>query len=167
MASQSVVAWQSVCMAKMSAGVLLYRGSGDDVEVLLVHPGGPFWKTKSDGVWSIPKGEFDPAVESAEDAAIREFTEELGHPVPDGDRIPLGEVTQKAGKRVVAFAVRGDIHPDTVVSNTFSLEWPPTSGRMAEFPEVDRADWFTPSAARTVINSAQVAFLERLEAALR
>ena len=81
--------------------------------------------------------------------------------------IPLGEVTQKAGKRVVAFAVRGDIHPDTVVSNTFSLEWPPTSGRMAEFPEVDRADWFTPSEARTVINSAQVAFLERLEAALR
>jgi predicted NUDIX family NTP pyrophosphohydrolase len=154
-------------MAKISAGVLLYRETGEDVEVLLVHPGGPFWKTKSDGVWSIPKGEFDPAVEKAVDAASREFIEELGHPVPDGDRIDLGEVTQKAGKRVVAFAVRGDLDPGTVVSNTFTLEWPPKSGRMAEFPEVDRADWFTLAAARTVINSAQVAFLERLEAALR
>jgi predicted NUDIX family NTP pyrophosphohydrolase len=159
-------------VAKVSAGVLLYRGSGDGLEVLLVHPGGPFWKTKSDGVWSIPKGEFDPDAESAEDAAAREFTEELGHPLPNGashesNRIALGEVTQKAGKRVVAFGVRGDLDPASVVSNTFSMEWPPKSGRMAEFPEVDRADWFTVSAARAVINSAQAAFLDRLVEALR
>ena len=154
-------------MAKTSAGVVLFRGSGPNLEVLLVHPGGPFWKSKSDGVWSIPKGEVDPEIESAADAAVREFAEELGHEVPTGDRIDLGEVTQKAGKRVVAFAVRGDLDPGTVVSNTFTLEWPPKSGRMAEFPEVDRADWFTLAAARTVINSAQVALLERLEAALR
>ena len=152
-------------MAAVSAGILLYRRA-DQLEVLLVHPGGPFWKNKSDGVWSIPKGEFDPETEDAALAARREFTEELGHPVPDTEGISLGEVTQKAGKRVVAFAVEGDLDPATVVSNTFTIEWPPRSGRQAEFPEVDRAEWFTIDAAHTVINSAQGALLDRLVDAL-
>ena len=152
-------------MAAMSAGILLYR-MGDTLEVLLVHPGGPFWKNKSDGVWSIPKGEFDSGSEAPHVAARREFAEELGHPVPDGDLLPLGEVTQKAGKRVVGFAAEGNLDPTTVVSNTFTMEWPPRSGRQAEFPEVDRAEWFTIESARNVINSAQAAFLDRLVEAL-
>ena len=149
-------------MAKVSAGILLYR-LGDRLEVLLVHPGGPFWKNKSDGVWSVPKGEFDPDVEDAAGAARREFAEELGQAVPAGTMEPLGEVTQKAGKRVVAFAVEGDLDPGSIVSNTFEMEWPPRSGRTAAFPEVDRAEWFDLTTARTVINSAQAAFLDRLE----
>ena len=152
-------------MAAVSAGILLYRRA-DQLEVLLVHPGGPFWKNKSDGVWSIPKGEFDPETEDAAVAARREFTEELGHPVPVTTEMPLGEVTQKAGKRVVAFAVEGDLDPATVVSNTFTIEWPPRSGRQAEFPEVDRAEWFTIDAAHKVINSAQGVLLDRLVDAL-
>jgi len=129
-----------------------------------VHPGGPFWKNTSDGVWSIPKGEYDHGAEAPLDAAKREFEEELGQPPPVGDLVDLGEVTQKAGKRVTAFAVRGDVDPSAVVSNTFTMEWPPKSGRTAEFPEVDRAEWFTIEAARTVINSAQATFLDRLVA---
>ena len=138
----------------------------NDLEVLLVHPGGPFWKHKSDGVWSIPKGEFDPESEDPLAAARREFAEELGTDAPDGDQIDLGSVTQKAGKVVVAFALAGDLDPAVVISNMFTMEWPPKSGRTAEFPEVDRADWFTIEAARTVINSAQRAFLDRLADAL-
>lgn len=138
----------------------------NDLEVLLVHPGGPFWKHKSDGVWSIPKGEFDPESEDPLAAARREFAEELGTDAPDGDPIDLGSVTQKAGKVVVAFALAGDLDPAVVISNMFTMEWPPKSGRTAEFPEVDRADWFTIEAARTVINSAQRAFLDRLADAL-
>jgi len=152
-------------MAATSAGALVYRIT-NDLEVLLVHPGGPFWKHKSDGVWSIPKGEFDPESEDPLTAARREFAEELGTDVPDGDPIDLGSVTQKAGKVVVAFALAGDLDPAVVASNTFTMEWPPKSGRTAEFPEVDRADWFTIEAARTVINSAQRAFLDRLADAL-
>ena len=143
----------------------MYRTTRD-LEVLLVHPGGPFWKNKSDGVWSIPKGEFDPDSEDPLTAARREFAEELGTRAPDGEPIELGSVTQKAGKVVVAFAIAGDLDPAEVVSNTFTMEWPPKSGRTAEFPEVDRADWFTIEAARTVINSAQVALLDRLADAI-
>ena len=152
-------------MAKVSAGILLYR-VGDEVEVLLVHPGGPFWKTKSDGVWSIPKGEFDPDTEDALVAALREFEEELGQPPPEGDPIYLGEVTQKAGKRVRAWALEGDLDPDTIMSNTFEMEWPPKSGRTAEFPEIDRGEWFAIGAARSQINSAQAEFLDRLRQSL-
>jgi predicted NUDIX family NTP pyrophosphohydrolase len=147
---------------KVSAGIMVFRRPGRGAEVLLAHPGGPFWKTKSDGVWSIPKGEFDPHQESPIDAARREFLEELGHPIPDGDVIELGEVTQKGGKSVVAFAVEGDLDPATIVSNTFTIEWPPTSGRTAAFPEIDRVEWFAVDAARGAINSAQAAFLDRL-----
>ena len=143
----------------------MYRTT-NDLEVLLVHPGGPFWKHKSDGVWSIPKGEFDPDSEDPLTAARREFAEEMGIPAPDGETIELGSVTQKAGKVVVAFALAGDLDPAEVVSNTFTMEWPPKSGRTAEFPEVDRADWFTIEAACTVINSAQAAFLDRLAGVL-
>ncbi|MGI9667149.1 MAG: NUDIX domain-containing protein [Acidimicrobiia bacterium] len=149
----------------VSAGVLLFS-RGEEIQVLLVHPGGPFWKNKSDGVWSVPKGEFDPAQEDPETAARREFSEELGHPVPSGDAISLGEVTQKAGKRVFAWAIEGWLDPEAIVSNTFTMEWPPRSGRQAEFPEVDRAEWFTLEAAQQVINSAQVGFLDRLAEAV-
>lgn len=152
-------------MAAISAGLLVYRMQGS-IEVLIVHPGGPFWKNKREGVWSIPKGEFDPASEDPLDAALREYAEEIGHPAPGGDPIPLGEVTQRAGKRVVAWAVEGDLDPTTVASNTFDIEWPPKSGRTASFPEVDRAAWFPIHDARTLINPAQVAFLERLDAHL-
>jgi predicted NUDIX family NTP pyrophosphohydrolase len=140
----------------------MFRTSTDGIEVLLVHPGGPFWKNKSDGVWSIPKGEFDAGAEQPIDAATREFGEELGHPPPSGPFLDLGDVTQKAGKRVHAFAVRGDLDPSAVVSNTFTMEWPPKSGRVAEFPEVDRVEWFTIETARTVINGAQATLLDRL-----
>ncbi len=148
-----------------SAGILLYRIT-DQIEVLLVHPGGPFWKNKSDGVWSIPKGEFDPETEEPETAARREFAEELGHPPPDEPAVPLGEIVQKAGKRVVAWAIEGEFDVSAVSSNTFEIEWPPKSGRMAAFPEVDRAEWFDTATARTVINSAQAAFLDRLARAV-
>lgn len=152
-------------MAAVSAGILLYRHA-QVLEVLLVHPGGPFWKTKHDGVWSIPKGEYDPATEDPAEAAIREFAEELGHELPEGIRIPLGEITQKAGKRVIAWAAEGSLDPATVQSNTFTTEWPPKSGKQVEFPEIDRAEWFSIKDARTVINAAQAAFLDRLTDAL-
>ena len=148
--------------SRVSAGILLHRRRGEGVEVLLAHPGGPFWKTKSDGVWTIPKGEFDPDRETPFDAARREFQEELGHPAPVGDMIELGEVTQKGGKRVIAFAVEGDLDGSTIMSNTFVVEWPPKSGRMVEFPEIDRVEWFPVDSARSVINAAQAEFLDRL-----
>jgi predicted NUDIX family NTP pyrophosphohydrolase len=149
-------------MAKVSAGLLLYRLDGDDVEFLLVHPGGPFWQNKDKGVWSIPKGEFDPETEEPLTAALREFTEELGHEPPSGPYTDLGEITQKAGKRVLAWAAQGDLDPSTVVSNTFTMEWPPKSGQTTEFPEIDRATWFSRKEAKTAINPAQIPFLERL-----
>lgn len=152
-------------MATISAGVLLYRLTPEP-EVLLVHPGGPFWANKDDGAWSIPKGEFDPHTENPFDAAAREFGEELGHPIPDGDRIALGEVTQRGGKRVVAWAVSGDLDPDAIESNTFEMEWPPRSGRLQAFPEVDRAKWCTIEEARRSLNPAQAAFVDRLAEAL-
>lgn len=146
-----------------SAGILLYRTS-PVLEVLLVHPGGPFWAKKDDGAWSIPKGEFedeDPLI-----AARREFAEELGVDAPDGEVIDLGEIAQKAGKVVRAFAIEGDLDPATIVSNTFDLEWPPRSGTTQQFPEIDRADWFGLDEARTQLNPAQVAFVDRLTESL-
>lgn len=145
-----------------SAGILLYRMT-DPIEVLLVHPGGPFWARKDEGTWSIPKGEFAPDAEGAWDAARREFEEELGVTPPAGEPVDLGVVTQKAGKVVHGFALEGDLDPSTITSNSFVIEWPPRSGRMAEFPEVDRAEWLDPDRARIAINPAQAAFLDRLD----
>jgi predicted NUDIX family NTP pyrophosphohydrolase len=129
--------------------------------VLLVHPGGPFWAKKDAGAWSIPKGEYVDGEEDPLACARREFEEELGTPPPD-DLVPLGEVRQKSGKRVTAWAAAGDLDPTGIVSNTFTIEWPPRSGRMREFPEIDRAAWFALDEAREKINSAQAAFLDRL-----
>jgi predicted NUDIX family NTP pyrophosphohydrolase len=142
----------------------MYRERAGAVEVLLVHPGGPFWAKKDAGAWSIPKGEHEPAEDPLE-AALREFAEELGSPAA-GPAIPLGEVKQKGGKVVAAWAVEGDLNAADVRSNTFEMEWPPRSGRRQTFPEVDRAGWFTPDAARAKLNPAQHPFLERLVAAV-
>jgi predicted NUDIX family NTP pyrophosphohydrolase len=144
-----------------SAGIVLHRRVNDRTEVLLVHPGGPFWARRDLGVWSIPKGEY----ESGEDplaAALREFAEELGSPAPDGDRADLGEIRQRGGKAVRAWAVTGDLDVDAVQSNTFELEWPPRSGRTTSFPEVDRAEWFELDLARQKIIPAQAVLLDRL-----
>ncbi len=148
-------------MARRSAGILLYRLTGEGPEVLLVHPGGPFWAKRDDGAWSIPKGEYgeddDPLA-----SALREFEEETGTPLEPGELVELGSVKQKSGKVVVAWATRGDLDADAIHSNTFAMEWPPRSGRTAEFPEVDRAGWFDPPAARRKLVAAQAAFVDRL-----
>lgn len=146
---------------KQSAGILLYRRTTDSLEVFLVHPGGPFWKNKDAGSWTIPKGEFT-IDEPALDAAIREFREETGF-VLKGPFQPLSPIRQKGGKRVYAWASPGDLDPATIVSNTFEIEWPRNSGRQVSFPEVDKAAWFSVSQAREMINPAQIAFLEELE----
>jgi predicted NUDIX family NTP pyrophosphohydrolase len=146
---------------KQSAGILLYRRNTDSLEVFLVHPGGPFWKNKDAGSWTIPKGEFTSA-EPALDAAIREFREETGF-VLKGPFKPLSPIRQKGGKRVYAWAFQGDIDPSAIVSNTFELEWPRNSGRQVTYPEVDKAGWFSLMRAREMINPAQIAFLEELE----
>jgi predicted NUDIX family NTP pyrophosphohydrolase len=148
-------------MAKRSSGILLYRGAGPSLEVLLVHPGGPFWAKKEDGAWSIPKGEHD-AEEEALAAALREFEEETGSKPEPGELEDLGTVRQKSGKTVQAWALEGDLDADAIRSNTFTMEWPPRSGRQSEFPEVDRAAWFAIDEARERINPAQAAFLDRL-----
>jgi predicted NUDIX family NTP pyrophosphohydrolase len=133
-------------------------------EVLLVHPGGPFWAKKDAGAWSIPKGEYIEGSEDPVECALREFSEELGAAPPLRDALtPLGEVRQKSGKRVLAWAAAGDLDAAAVRSNTFTMEWPPRSGRMREFPEVDRAAWFSVGEARSRINPAQAEFLDRLE----
>jgi predicted NUDIX family NTP pyrophosphohydrolase len=150
-------------MPTRSAGILLHRGGADGREVLLVHPGGPFWAKRDDGAWSIPKGEYDPD-EDPRLAARREFEEELGSALPgDAELRELGEVRQKNGKLVVAWAVEGDLDATAARSNTFELEWPPRSGRRQEFPEIDRAEWFAVARAREKLLPAQVAFLDRLE----
>ena len=149
-------------MPERSAGILLYRNGGDGLEVLLVHPGGPFFARKDDGAWSIPKGVYSDD-EAPLAAARREFAEELGSACPGGDAVELGEIRQKSGKRVLAWAVEGDIDADSITSNTFELEWPPRSGRRQEFPEIDRAAWFPLPTARTKILAAQAEFLDRLE----
>ena len=138
----------------------MYRRRGAAVEVLLVHPGGPYWAKKDDGAWSIPKGEF-AADEDAEAAARREFREELGVAV-DAEMASLGSVRQKNGKEVFAWAVEGDFDCATLRSNTFRLEWPPKSRRFIEVPEVDRAEWFTPDVARTKMHAGQPALVDRL-----
>ena len=148
-------------MPERSAGILLYRRGGDGLEVLLVHPGGPFFARRDDGAWSIPKGLYEVGEEPLA-AARREFAEELGSPCPDGEALELGEIRQKNGKRVTAWAVEGDLDAGAITSNTFEIEWPPRSGRRQEFPEVDRAAWFGLAAARTKILAAQAAFLDRL-----
>jgi len=147
---------------RRSAGILLHRGHGAGLEVLLVHPGGPAWSKRDVGAWSIPKGEYaedeEPLV-----AARREFEEELGSAPPDGDADDLGEVRQRSGKQVHAWAIAGDLDAGAITSNTFQFEWPPRSGRMIEIPEVDRAEWFGLDAAREKINGGQVPLLDRLE----
>ena len=148
--------------ARESAGILLHRAGGS--EVLLVHPGGPFWTRKDAGAWSIPKGEVEQG-EQPRAAALREFAEETGTTLPDGALEPLGSVTLKSGKLVHAFAVAGDLDPEAIVSSTFELEWPPQSGRVQVFPEVDRAGWFGLDEARERLNPAQAAFIDRLAAA--
>jgi predicted NUDIX family NTP pyrophosphohydrolase len=148
---------------QVSAGLLMYRfgGNQDPLEVLLVHPGGPYWKRRDAGVWTIPKGN----VESGEDilaAAIREFTEETGL-VPEGPFISLGEITQRSGKRVHGWAFRGTCNPGSIRSNTFEIEWPPKSGRRESFPEVDKAAFFTVAMARRKILPAEEPLVNRLE----
>lgn len=150
---------------KQSAGLMLYRRRSGALEILLAHPGGPFFRHKDEGAWTIPKGAPSEG-ESLMDAALREFAEEVGLPV-QGPLIPLGEVRQKGGKVVHAWAAAGDMPPDFIPhSNLVELEWPPRSGRQIRFPEVDRAEFFSATAARAKINPAQVALIDRLEALL-
>ena len=148
-------------MPPRSAGVLAFRRRRGTIEVLLVHPGGPFWRNKDIGSWSIPKGEYD-SHESAEAVARREFCEELGIELT-GTIFPLTEVRQRGGKVVTAFAAEMDVDARTIHSNTFEIEWPPRSGRSETFPEVDRAEWFDLTSAYEKINAAQRSLLERLE----
>jgi predicted NUDIX family NTP pyrophosphohydrolase len=150
-------------VAKTSAGILLHRGEGDSLEILLVHPGGPFWAKKDEGAWSIPKGELDDGEESRA-CALREMEEEIGSSLGlTPERLTeLGEVRQKSGKIVHGWGAEGDFDPATLCSNTFAMEWPPRSGKEHEFPEVDRAEWFAPEQARLKINPAQAAFIDRL-----
>jgi predicted NUDIX family NTP pyrophosphohydrolase len=150
---------------RTSAGILLYRSTPNGVEVLLVHPGGPLFARKDLGAWSIPKGESEDGEELLA-VAHRELAEETGFSA-DGPALPLGQITQRGGKIVHAWAVRGDADPSHLRSNTFEMEWPPKSGRRREFPEVDRAEWFDLAEARLRINPAQAELLDRLEAALR
>jgi predicted NUDIX family NTP pyrophosphohydrolase len=147
---------------KTSAGLLPYRFRDGRLEVLIAHMGGPFWANRDEGAWSIVKGEYD-ASEDAYAAARREFAEETGKAPPDGEPLELGEIRQRSGKRVVAWAIRGDLDAQQVASNTFTMEWPPRSGQQREFPEIDRAQWLDCAAARRKLVSAQVAFVDALE----
>lgn len=147
--------------AKRSAGILLHRDRAGAREVLLVHPGGPFWANKDAGAWSIPKGEHEDG-EDARACALREFGEEIGAPPPDGELVDLGEVRQRGGKVVAAWALEGDADADAIRSNTFTLEWPPRSGKWREFPEIDRAAWFSLDEARERILPGQAPLLDRL-----
>ena len=146
---------------RRSAGILLYRLKNGEPEVLLVHPGGPFWAKKDEGAWSIPKGEYEEG-EDPQACARREFREETGTELPPGALSDLGSVRQRSGKDVTAWAAEGDLDPDAITSNEFELEWPPRSGRRESFPEVDRAGWFGLDTARAKLNPAQAAFLDRL-----
>jgi len=157
-----------VSNGRVSAGILMYRWRGDTLEMLLGHPGGPYFAHKDDGYWSIPKGEVELGEELLA-VARREFREETGSPVPGSgdDLVPLGEITQKGGKRVVAWAVEGDLDPATAESNLFRVEWPPRSGRYADYPEIDEVAWLSPVDARRRIKETQIPLLERLEEHLR
>ncbi|HEV3144315.1 MAG TPA: NUDIX domain-containing protein [Gemmataceae bacterium] len=152
-------------MAAISTGLLMYRINAGKLQVLLAHPGGPFYQNKDDGVWTIPKGEPE-AGEDLLEAAKREFAEEIGF-LPTGHFVPLKPVTLRSRKTVYAWAVEGDCDPKTVVSNTFTMEWPPHSGRQMEFPEIDQADFFDVSAARRKINAGQRPLLAELEKLLK
>jgi predicted NUDIX family NTP pyrophosphohydrolase len=148
-----------------SAGILLFRTSGNDLEVLIGHPGGPFWANRSQGAWSIPKG----VVESGEDpllAALREFAEETGHQLEPDETFPLGATTLASGKEVVAWGVRGDLDPATAVSNPVVMEWPRGTGHTIEFPEIDQVRWCSLDEARDLLNNAQEVFLVRLQESL-
>lgn len=149
----------------VSAGILLFRRAGGPLEVLLAHQGGPFWANKDLGHWTIPKGEVEPG-EAWIDVARREFAEETGQELDVHEDMPLGEITQKSGKTVVAWGIEGDLDPALAHSNMFSIEWPPRSGRFQDFPEIDRVAWFDVEEARRRLKPAQVPFIERLEAAL-
>jgi predicted NUDIX family NTP pyrophosphohydrolase len=149
-------------MIATSAGIMMHQRRQGELFVLLVHPGGPFWSRKDAGSWSIPKGEYDSTADPKE-AALREFEEELGAK-PAGELRPLGEVVQSGRKRVTAFALEGDFDIGSIRSNMFELEWPPRSGRLQSFPEIDRAGWFPLAVARVKILPGQRPFLDRLEA---
>ena len=148
-------------MPSKSAGIVAFRSRHGRLEVLLVHPGGPYWRNKDLGAWSIPKGEYGPG-ENAEQVARREFGEELSVALTQ-DITPLGEIRQRGGKVVTAFAVEIDVDVTTIRSNTFDIEWPPRSGQQQTFPEVDRAEWFDLASARSRINAGQMPLLDRLE----
>lgn len=153
-------------MPRASAGILLFRTPRvGEPEVLLVHPGGPFWARKDEGAWSIPKGELDEN-ERPWEAARREFQEELGSPPPEGQPLDLGQVRQKGGKTVHCLALNGDFSITSLKSNVVAMQWPPKTGRLQSFPEVDRAEWFTLSVAKTKLNAAQSIFINRLRAEL-
>ena len=149
---------------RLSAGILLWRSHGERLEVLLGHPGSPYFARKDDGDWTVLKGEVEPS-EELEDVARREFEEETGHPIVEGtEMIELGNIRQKSGKVVIAWAVEGELDPAAAVSNTFEMQWPPRSGRIQVFPEIDRVAWFGPKKSRVKIKAAQIPFLDRLEA---
>ena len=147
--------------SRVSAGLLMYRRDGEGLQVLLVHPGGPFFRNKDEGAWSIPKGEVGPGEEPL-DAAVREFAEEIGVE-PTGPFLALTPVKQKGGKVVHAWAFEGDCDPTAITCNTFTIEWPPRSGRHVEFPEIDRAAFFGPEEARRKVNAGQVPLIDELE----
>ncbi|MGW6416833.1 NUDIX domain-containing protein [Streptomyces sp. NPDC055055] len=147
---------------KRSAGLLVFRRTaGEGVEVLIGHMGGPYWESRDEESWSIPKGQYEPD-ETARDAARREFEEELGLPAPEGEWSALGESRQRSGKIVTIWAVEGDLDPERVEPGTFTMEWPPGSGVLAEFPEIDRVGWFAPEAASPLLVTGQRVFLDRL-----
>jgi len=150
---------------RISAGILLYRRTGGRLEVLLAHPGGPYFARRDAGHWTIPKGEVD-AEEELLDVARREFEEETGHRAPEAPIADLGSIVQKGGKVVHAWGIEGDLDPATTSSNTFELEWPPRSGSRQTFPEVDRVEWFAAAEARSRIKSTQIPLIDRLEASL-
>jgi len=153
-------------MSKKSAGLLLFREISGHIEVLLVHPGGPFWTKKDEGAWSIPKGELEDDEEPLA-AAKREFAEETGLKLPDGEVIPLEPLRQPSGKLVYAWAMKHDFDPAGLKSNTFSMEWPPKSGQYKEFPEIDRAEWFSIKEASLKILKGQAPFIDQLRQKLK
>ncbi len=148
-----------------SAGLLLYRRRGDAIEVLIAHPGGPFWAHRDEGAWTIPKGLIEDG-EAEVDVARREFREETGHEAPADGLVPLGDVRLRSGKTVVGWAGVGDLDPESATSNEIDVEWPPRSGRTVRVPEIDRVAWVSPQEARDRLNPAQAAFVDRLLAAL-
>jgi predicted NUDIX family NTP pyrophosphohydrolase len=148
-------------MPRQSAGLLVYRMRDRGIEVFLVHPGGPFWKNKDAGAWSIPKGEFTTG-EDPLNVAKREFQEETGHTI-DGTFTPLEPIKQRSGKTVYVWAIEADVDASHIESNPFTIEWPPKSGKLQEFPEVDRGEWFTPEAARAKINAGQIGLINQLQ----